>query len=99
MTSATRVSWKKKTRSVTRIPPIQGPRLAASLTGSTSVKIYWDDREYTFTRNKSEALLNAPSAGLAPGMVAVRLVDGDPHHAAGRLDGDYTLYFYVQRVP
>ena len=62
-------------------------------------KIYWDDREYTFTRNKIEALLNAPSAGLAPGMVAVRLVDGDPHHAAGRLEGDYTLYFYVQRIP
>ncbi len=62
-------------------------------------KIYWDDREYTFTRNKIEALLNAPSAGLAPGMVAVRLVDGDPHHVAGRLDGDYTLYFYVQRIP
>jgi hypothetical protein len=62
-------------------------------------KIYWVNREYTFSREKIEALLNAPGAGLAPGIVAVPLVDGDPHHEAGKLLGDYTLYFYVQRVP
>jgi hypothetical protein len=58
-------------------------------------RIYWVDREYTFTRGKIEALLSANATGI----VAVPFVDGDPHHEAGKLQGNYTLYFYVQRVP
>jgi hypothetical protein len=62
-------------------------------------KIYWVDRQIAFTRQKIEAALTAPgSGGLAPGMIALSLVDED-HSPAGPLHGDYTLYLQVQRMP
>jgi hypothetical protein len=62
-------------------------------------RIYWDDRQIAFTRPKIEAALKAAGVGgLAPGVIAVSLVDQD-HSPAGPLHGDYTLYLQVERIP
>jgi hypothetical protein len=62
-------------------------------------RIHWVDRQVAFTREKVEAALNAQgSGGLAPGVIAISLVDED-HSPAGPLHGDYTMYVLVQRAP
>ena len=62
-------------------------------------RMHWVDRQVAFTKDKIEAALNSPASdGLAPGTVAISLVDKDLN-PAGPLHGDYTLYLRVIRVP
>jgi hypothetical protein len=62
-------------------------------------RIHWVDRQVAFTREKIEAALQAaPSGGLAPGVIALSLVDED-RSPLGPLHGDYTLYLQVRRIP
>jgi hypothetical protein len=37
-------------------------------------------------------------AGLAPGLIVLPLVDGDPHSAEGRLEGNCIPYLRVERI-
>ena len=62
-------------------------------------KIYWLDRQVAFTREKIETALNSSGSGrLQPGVIAFSLVAED-HNPLGPLQGSYTLYLRVQRVP
>ena len=62
-------------------------------------RMHWVDRQVAFTKDKIETALNTPASdGLAPGTVAISLVDKDLN-PAGPLYGNYTLYLRVMRVP
>ena len=63
-------------------------------------KYYWADRILVVTREKIEAALNnANSQQLAPGVVAISLIDGPTNDAVFNLRANYTLYLRVERIP
>ncbi len=62
-------------------------------------KYYWSDRIVVVTREKIEAALNNPNTQqLAPGVVAISLIDG-PTSDPFRLGANYVLYLRVERIP
>ena len=63
-------------------------------------KYYWADRILVVTREIAEAALtNANSQQLAPGVVAISLIDGPTNDAVYNLRANYTLYLRVERMP
>lgn len=63
-------------------------------------KYYWADRILVVTREKIEAVLkNANSQQLAPGVVAIPLIDGPTNDAVFNLRANYVLYLRVERIP
>jgi hypothetical protein len=63
-------------------------------------RIYWVDQRLTITRAKIEAFLDGPpTPGLAPGIIAMPLVDTDTRSHESRLEGHYTLFLRVERLP
>jgi hypothetical protein len=63
-------------------------------------KYYWADRILVVTREKIEAALNnANSQQLAPGVVAISLIDGPTNDAVYNLRANYVLYLRVERIP
>jgi len=63
-------------------------------------KYYWADRILVVTREIAEAALNnANSQQLAPGVVAISLIDGPTNDAVYNLRANYVLYLRVERIP
>jgi hypothetical protein len=63
-------------------------------------RIFWVDQQLSLNHGNIEAFLDGPPApGLARGMIAMRLTDSDTHSPESRLDGDYTLFLYIERLP
>ena len=63
-------------------------------------KYYWADRILVVTREIAEAALTNPnSQQLAPGVVAISLIDGPTNDAVYNLRANYVLYLRVERLP